>query len=290
VGYSYSVAQAHAVGRRRASWKAAAVAVVATSAPIAASNQKWLPVTTITKKIVGGYIAHRTLAQRWRTSCTPAKAITISAKNVAISSGATLDLRGGGDLFAYRFVSGNGGTKDILASTSSFAIIPGYQANYAPFGAFNSLADLNSSTNQLGGDPGYANNKLHVGDKIYLQASNGLSAGYYTLLPARYALMPGALLVTPKSGVPTGTVLQPDGSSIVSGYRYSTTQTGQPLMSRFEVDPAAVINSRAEYDLVSADHDLSHKANRPSDSGKLVLAATQSMSAGCIPCKPGSPA
>ena len=65
----------------------------------------------------------------------PAKIVNLSAANVTDQPGALIDIRGGGDLYAYRFVPGIGGTKDFLASTGSFAVIPGYQADYAPFRA-----------------------------------------------------------------------------------------------------------------------------------------------------------
>src|SRR4029077_3707211 len=134
-------------------------------------------------------------------------------------SSSSFDISGGGDLYAYRFVSGVGGTNDILASSSSFAVIPGYQFDYAPV------------------DPIYTNSSLSIGDQVFLNAGSGLAAGTYTLLPARYALLPGAFLVTPKSGTPPTSVLQSDGSSVVAGYRFSDLnplRSGQPASSLFE--------------------------------------------------------
>ncbi len=54
----------------------------------------------------------------------PQKTITIAGVKVFSQAGSTIDLQGGGDLYAYRWVSGIGGTKDILLSTTSFAILP----------------------------------------------------------------------------------------------------------------------------------------------------------------------
>jgi len=45
----------------------------------------------------------------------PQKSITVSALNVNAQAGSTIDVRGGGDLLAYQFVSGTGGTNDILS-------------------------------------------------------------------------------------------------------------------------------------------------------------------------------
>jgi len=221
----------------------------------------------------------------------PDKAINVSASNITDQAGATVDISGGGDLSAYQFVSGTGGTNDILASTTSFAIIPGYHANYAPDGGYNITSSSANAYNTNGtvSDYGYANSKLSVGEQVYLDASSGLAAGIYTLLPARYALLPGAFLITPKDGTPSAPVLtQPDGSSIVAGYLFNglsnNTQTSPPLLSTFEVDSQAVVKSRAQYDIYSANTFLQQSAasqgtsvSVPNDAGQLVLAATNSM-------------
>lgn len=221
----------------------------------------------------------------------PSKTINLSAVNVADQAGATIDLSGGGDLYAYRFVSGTGGTNDILASTTSFAVIPGYSAAYAPDGAYNVAPNAANPYNPNGAitDSGYVNGKLAVGEQVYLNASSGLAAGVYTLLPARYALLPGAFLITPKSGVPANvSTVQPDGSSIVSGYLYNGldhVQTSPSLLASFEVDSQSVVRARAEYDSYSANTFLSKNAlannvavpRLPIDAGQLVLAATQTM-------------
>ncbi|MEI6861760.1 MAG: hypothetical protein WCL04_05850, partial [Verrucomicrobiota bacterium] len=200
----------------------------------------------------------------------PGKAVNLTAGNVSVMDGAEIDLRGGGDLYAYRFVAGTGGSSDILASVGSFAVLPGYVADYAPF------------------DPGYANTALTVGDRIYLNAGGGLAAGFYTLLPARYALLSGAFLVTPQAGAPATTVARPDGSGLVAGWRFndlSAARTGAPLFSSFEIAPASVVRTRAQYDNFSGNAFLRQGAQNndaavprlPVDSGQLVLAATQGM-------------
>jgi filamentous hemagglutinin len=49
----------------------------------------------------------------------PQKAINISGENVTEKHGATIDIRGGGDLFAYQFVSGVDGNVDLLGSPAT---------------------------------------------------------------------------------------------------------------------------------------------------------------------------
>ena len=155
------------------------------------------------------------------------KAINLSGQTIDIGSGATLDLRGGGDLFAYNWVKGLGGSKDILASPSAFAILPGYASDFAPLASF-----INSATSA---ESGWSNPALAVGDRVWLAASDKLPAGYYTLLPARYALLPGAFLVTAKGSAPNAGVSlsQPDGSSMVSGIRGNALVNSQELAADF---------------------------------------------------------
>jgi filamentous hemagglutinin family protein len=208
----------------------------------------------------------------------PEKSVNISAAHVSDRGGSIIDIRGGGDEMAWQFVSGTGGTVDILDSSNSFAIIPGYLADYAPYGQFNSAA----------GTPGYVNANLQVGDQVYLAPSKGFPAGSYTLLPARYALLPGAFLITPKAGTPVSNPVQPDGSSLVSGYRFNAFDppSSQPTYSLFEVASQAVVHQRAEYNNFSANQFVAQIAldhgvavhRLPIDSGRLLFDATETMS------------
>ena len=224
----------------------------------------------------------------------PEKALLLGAQSITTEAGAQQDLRGGGDLLAYRFVSGTTGTKDILANESIFAVLPGYSDWYAPFGAFNT----SSEAGRLRGDLGYVNSGLQAGDQIRLGSASGLAAGTYTLLPARYALMPGAFLVTPMSGVPVGSQLRPDGAVLTTGQRFNTlnsSRTAPFLQERYEVAGGATLAQRARYDLFRANAFLSAYAQQrglvpqrlPQDSGAMVLNATQAMALnGSITARP----
>ena len=258
----------------------------------------------------------------------PEKRVTISGASVISAAGSTVDLRGGGDLYAYRWTAGNGGSTDLLGTASgewssaatyqsgdlvtsggktwtarvrsgdattgaqapvagrywtqiaeSYAILPGYSAQYAPYAPNNTGAN----SRQLGGDPGYVSSSLKTGDQIYLEGISGLAAGTYTLLPRRYALLPGALLVTPKTGTAYGTISMPDGSSVVSGYRvnaFTHAPIVQTARTQFEVAPASVVNSRVAYDDYRAGSFIIAAAERfnlasvqrlPADAGSLAL-------------------
>ena len=206
----------------------------------------------------------------------PAKDINVAGHTVLDQPESAIDIRGGGDLYAYQFQSGVGGTVDVLNTTTSFAVLPGNDPGYAPFVSSTGAANA-----------GYSNSTLAIGDQVQLRASAGLPAGTYTLLPARYALLPGAFLVTPVSNAPTLSAVEPTGATIVSGYRFNgfDPAPAQPLLSSFEVAPASVVRSRALYVDYSANTFLKQAAltaneavpRLPIDSGSLLFDATQQM-------------
>jgi filamentous hemagglutinin len=218
----------------------------------------------------------------------PAKTINIAGASVVTEAGSVVDTSGGGDLYAYRWVSGTGGTVDVLSSAGSFAVIPAYGAGYAPYAPYNTSTLAKAG---FGSDTGYTNPGIAVGDQVYLSGGGGLAAGAYTLLPARYALLPGAFLVTPKTGVPVAAAsVQNDGSAIVAGYRYNSLveapEDFSPLRASFEIASAKVVKVRAEYENSLANTFLPASAatnnvavsRLPRDAGQLALSATQAMS------------
>jgi len=223
----------------------------------------------------------------------PSKSVRLSARRLNAGGGATIDISGGGDLLAYRWVPGIGGSRDILASDSSFAVVPSYRSNFMPYAPFNQTDAAQGTFDPTFGQgdtpmTGYANSRLSVGDRVHLGASAGLPEGDYTLLPARYALLPGAFLVTPQSGAAIGSIAMPDGSSLVSGYRFNSlnaaSQAGERL-ARFEVAPADVVGARATYEVFSANSFMRRKAREveaavprlPRDAGHLVFHAQDNL-------------
>ena len=226
-----------------------------------------------------------------------AKNITLTSDRIDFQTGATpasvsrLDLTGGGELFAYQFVPGTGGTADILLGSTApaFAILPGYQDRYAPYASYAASTDAQIS---LGSDPGYTSGSAKltymVGDCIHLEGGGDLPAGDYTLLPARYALLPGAFLVTPRTGTTTAgattSVTQPDGSVVVTGYRFNGLDPAgqnQSLFRSFEVAAQTVVRKRAQYGEATANVFFTGVAANngtvaprlPVDAGQLALVA-----------------
>jgi filamentous hemagglutinin family protein len=137
----------------------------------------------------------------------PEKRIEINGQQIDMQAGSRLDVSGGGDVTAFEWVPGTGGSRDILSSKPGapvFAVVPGYSGGAAPV---DPVASRNTD--------------LKVGDSVYLADVPGLAAGWYTLLPGQYALLPGGFRVTlataPADAVPTFSTHRPDGSYIVAG-------------------------------------------------------------------------
>lgn len=209
-------------------------------------------------------------------SGTPQKAITLSGPSIELASGAVLNLNGGGDLSAFEFISGPGGSVDNLGPGSNgysqnYAIVPSLQSSYAPYDALE-----------------FSKSGLTPGDSIYLSAKSGLPAGAYVLLPAHYALLPGAFLITPQSGttdMASGTTAtRVDGATIAAGFRYTTgSNVADNHWSGFVVEPGSIARTRSEYQETTASRFFPSNASPgttlslPQDAGNLSLLASQSL-------------
>jgi filamentous hemagglutinin len=208
----------------------------------------------------------------------PEKRIALDAPRIALTAGATVDLSGGGDLYAYEYITGPGGSHDVLdpadaAFAPKFAVIPGVQGISTPY------------------DPAeYAGAGLKAGDSVHLAGGGGLPAGRYTLLPARYALLPGAWLVTPEAHArdlaPGETFRRLDGATVVAG-RTGVAETGilDARWRGFAVEPGSVARTRSEFRDYSADRFFAAKAatavpRLPRDAGGLAVSAGQALTLG----------
>jgi filamentous hemagglutinin family protein len=203
----------------------------------------------------------------------PEKHIKLNADTINLADGAVLDVSGGGDLYAWEHVPGSGGSTDTLLQANAagaFAVMPGF-AGYAPNDFY---LDRNVT-------------HLNAGDQIYLSASDQLTAGLYTLLPARYALLPGARLVTPTGGrmVAGQSYHQVDGSPVVAGQmRVANTGLHDSLWTGYLVENGDVVRGRSKYFEPRASqffrdaaaHNNSQLPAMPEDAGSLdILAASR---------------
>ena len=213
----------------------------------------------------------------------PTRQVTLNSPNVSFSRNATIDVSGGGDLSSYEWVPGTGGKIDSLGQANAsaaglYAVLPSTVGQYAAF-------DLQEFTGS----------SVTPGASVYLSGVSGLAAGVYPLLPARYALLPGAFLVQVEPGfhsLQSGTIgALSDGTAVTAGYltfgntglRSSAGYTG------FAVRPGSYSEALAQYQLSSASTYDFAKANPvsagtvrtvlPADAGTLLIAASNSLSA-----------
>ncbi|SAI65713.1 Heme:hemopexin utilization protein A [Bordetella ansorpii] len=108
--------------------------------------------------------------------------VSINAASLTSAPGSLLDLSGGGQLVGGAFITGRGGSVDTLLNPLDpggkvYAIVPGATTAPVAGGYYKAWT---------GDVPG-------IGQQITLaDGVPGLPAGTYTLLPANYALLPGA--------------------------------------------------------------------------------------------------
>lgn len=194
-----------------------------------------------------------------------ARSVDLSGATVSIATNATIDLTGGGDLYAYEFLPGTGGSRDALKAGETpglYAILPQLRNGFAPYDSQE-----------------YNGSDLSAGDSIYLSGLPGLEAGVYPLLPARYALLPGALLISAVPGAVdalpgVGTRLA-DGTPVVAGYRtFAATGLRDARYSGFAVRPGSHGRRLANYqDSRASTFDPGTRPVAPADAGRLSLSA-----------------
>jgi filamentous hemagglutinin family protein len=224
----------------------------------------------------------------------PSKAISLNAASVDVGQGATIDISGGGDLYATEFVPGNGGNRNVLSPTNAysatsstvtvfgnavpqvFAILPANKAGIAP-------NDIDFATSQGAVAP-------PAGLSVTLSGVPGLPAGTYLLLPAQYATLPGAYRVVVQSGQtnfqPSQNTVLADGTAVVSG-RFTQPAAGEASGTTlaFEVQSSAVWRQYSEIDQTGANTFFAGAAAQagtaaprlPTDAGQIVIAASQSL-------------
>lgn len=207
----------------------------------------------------------------------PAQNISLNAQHIALASGSSVNVSGGGDLQAYEFVPGINGTNDVLSTAynpNQYAILPGLKLPFAPYDPYESQ--------------GF---NLQPGQSITLsKGAPGLTAGTYALLPARYALLPGAYLVTAVTGY---TDIQPGQAysqlgvgTVIAG---QMTVAGTPITasrsSGYLIQPGNYAQLEAQYNLTSANAFFGAEQSSgvtlgfrlPKDAGILTLAPTDSL-------------
>ena len=224
----------------------------------------------------------------------PEKQITVNGANVTLAEGATIDLSGGGELYAQEWIAGTGGSRDVLSRVNTVYSgdvkreVPLYQDGRAVYaivpGQVNGISPY---------DPSFDRGDVHIGQAVYLSGRDGVPAGIYTLMPARYATLPGAYRVVQDTGVidlPAGqNATLPDGTLRISGHFVDAVSGSHDARSTaFLVQSREVWGAYSEYATTNADTHFSKLATSRGvvapqlarDAGRLALSASQSLAFG----------
>ncbi len=239
---------------------------------------------------------------------TPSGELRLTGNAITVQAGGLINGSGGGDIFAYEFVSGTGGSRDVLSrfNTDAFssndydpATGIGYQfadhrqvyalvpaetaakiAYYDPIYSAD-YAGGSSPTNLYGSEAGLA---------VTLDGGNGLAAGQYVLMPAHYALLPGAYRIVENTGTSApaagASQVQRDGS-IVMGGTFSTAGTGLSESARrsFTIMSHDTLLTFSRLETTSGTKSIADAANAagraasrlPLDAARVVLAPLASL-------------
>jgi filamentous hemagglutinin len=224
----------------------------------------------------------------------PAKRIRVAAPQVDVDPAARLDVSGGGEMVAQEFVAGPGGSFDLrqnfvpsapggdtLQRSGFFALVPARGDSAAPFDP-HLRSDLTGDA-AIGGA-----GLLRAGQTITLGAGSAIPAGTYTVLPARYALLPGAFALQAVSGhadlTPGAVVREAAGTAIVAGrIGVGAGRASNARWSGYRVYDGAQIRRHAEWreyrgsDLIAAAAAAAAQPvpRTPLDAGALSVSAQQ---------------
>lgn len=225
-----------------------------------------------------------------KLTAPPAAVLDFGGNGVTIDSGASVDLRGGGDLYAYEFISGIGGSRDVLDrfNADEFSSANGYQ--YPDGRQVYAIVPGLSNVNVAAYDPIYSADYSDLysasaaGKSVYLAGGQGVAAGWYTLLPAQYAMLPGGMRVVEQTGSPVAglgrNAVLADGTVVTTGY-YGTSGTGtyDSNVVTFDLQSQSVFTKYSDIALTYANEKFSAIAAKnghvpprlPVDAGRLVL-------------------
>jgi len=224
----------------------------------------------------------------------PSKGIVLAGNDVQRQDGSTIDLRGGGDLQAMEWIQGKGGSRDTLTTTplgqTVYALVPSGDA-VAAFDIHMTAA----TSADLGKTVAAGDIYPLAGTQITIDGGNGIPAGTYTLYPAHYATLPGAMRVVyygDNTGVNRPTTTLPDGTVLVTGHYTQSTAPGKQSsgQSMFAVQSNAVWRQYSEYSFNGANSYFTSLAAKngvtvprlPMDAGRLAVVAQQSILLGGI--------
>lgn len=233
----------------------------------------------------------------------PPGELRLTAGTIDQEDGARFDGRGGGDVYAYEFQSGVGGSRDVLDrfnhdpfSSNGYDPATGIGYQYADQRQVFALVPVSEANKIAPYDPIYSADYgsagpvdlygANAGRSVYLDGSNGIAGGEYLLVPAKYAMaIPGALRLVQNTGAPAplpGTSARLlDGSVVVGGtYGYAGTGISESTRYSFTIQTKdtftkysqILTTSGTDYLTGIADKNGTGRPRLPLDSARVVLA------------------
>ncbi len=200
------------------------------------------------------------------------KLITLKSPSIVADAGSVQDLSGGGSIYGTEFIAGLGGSVDILANRNYqelFVLVP---SQVGTAGAYDVL--------EFGGSD------IPFGMQFELAGSGVIADGVYTVMPASYALLPGAVMVQPSNidqplygpGFRSSTVY---GADVVSGRFIGAGDRGNGGWDTFIVEPGTAVLKRANYQITTVDKFEKFTDSQPgtkaSDNGRLLVNAGETL-------------
>jgi len=188
----------------------------------------------------------------------PVGVMSLNGANIRIQSDpqtgarAVINGSGGGDLYAYEFAPGVGGSNDVLNQPTA----PNTPGMYAILPSYDQYSLLGSPASVFSGANPSPDTVPQYGQMVHLSGVAGLAAGDYVLLPAHYALLPGGYSVTLAAGTISAlakNVVNPVGSYDTLGYLETATTPGvrgdgtHNPWQQFLVQSGAVVRRNSQY-------------------------------------------
>ncbi|MDF0491410.1 filamentous hemagglutinin family protein [Sphingomonas sp. H39-1-10] len=225
----------------------------------------------------------------------PVGELVLSADSIVQAEGSLIDGRGGGDVYAYEFQSGVGGSRDVLDrfnrdafSSNLYNPVTGTGYQFPDQRQVYALVPMSEAGGIAGYDPIYSADYAdlygaNAGRTITLDGGHGIAAGEYLLVPAKYAMaIPGALRVVENTGssapLPGTSTQLLDGSVVLGGtYAYAGTGIAESTRHSFTVQTKDVFTKYSSIKTTSGSDYLTNlnpdvRPRLPLDAARVVLA------------------
>lgn len=224
----------------------------------------------------------------------PVGELVLSAGSIVQAEGSLIDGRGGGDVYAYEFQSGVGGSRDLLDrfnrdafSSNQYDPATGTGYQFPDQRQVYALVPVSAAGKIAPYDPIYSADYgdlygAQAGRSVHLDGGNGIAAGEYLLVPAKYAMaVPGALRVVENTGssapLPGTSTKLLDGSVVVGGtFAYAGTDIAESARHSFTVQTKEVFTKYSSIKTTSGSDYLTGRSDTrprlPLDAARVVLA------------------